>query len=130
MPEIEIKIGGRSFEVACQEGEQDFLISAAAMLNSEAEVLASQIGHIPESRMLLMAGLMLADRTAGVEDQLAELRQTLANKEAEIEALNAVEPTKVEVPVIPTEVTETLAKTRRSATGNRRDRPGVEGETG
>lgn len=110
MPEVEIHIGGRTFEVACQEGEQHFLISAAKMLDDEAQVLASQIGHIPETRMLLMAGLMLADKTAGVEDRLRELEAKLAETEGMLQSLQSAEPEKVEVAVIPNEVSETLAE--------------------
>ena len=72
MPEVTITIGGREFEVACQEGEEHFLRAAAQMLDNEAATLLNQIGRMPESRMLLMAGLMLADKTAGVQDKLRE----------------------------------------------------------
>ncbi len=71
MPEITIQIGGRDFEVVCKSGEEDFLQSAAAMLDVEATALNTAMGRIPESRMLLMSGLMLADKTASLEDQLA-----------------------------------------------------------
>ncbi|WP_299353163.1 cell division protein ZapA [uncultured Shimia sp.] len=110
MPEVEIHIGGRSFEVACQEGEQDYLTSAAKMLDDEAQVLVSQIGHITEPRMLLMAGLMLADKTAGVEDRLRELEAKLAETEGMLQSLQSAEPEKVEVAVIPNEVSDTLAE--------------------
>ena len=93
MPEVHIEIGGRTFEVACQAGEESFLQSAAAMLNEEAQVLSDQIGRMPEGRMLLMAGLMLADRTAANEDRIKEL-------EGELEALRAQpapEPERIEV---------------------------------
>jgi cell division protein ZapA len=83
MPHVEIAIGGRTFEVACQEGEEHFLHSAAAMLNDEASHMSAQIGRMPEARMLLMAGLMLADKTAI--------------------------STQVEVAVIPTSVTDAMA---------------------
>ena len=43
MPEVKIEIGGRQFEVACQEGEEHYLHSAAAMLDIEASTLTSQI---------------------------------------------------------------------------------------
>ena len=36
MPEIDITIGGRSFAVACQPGEEHFLRTAAQMLDAEA----------------------------------------------------------------------------------------------
>ena len=68
MPEVQITIGDRQFEVACNAGEEDYLHAAARMLDEEAAVLASQIGRVPEARMLLMAGLMLADK-----DQLTEI---------------------------------------------------------
>lgn len=110
MPEVDIHIGGRVFEVSCQEGEQHFLESAAKMLDDEAQVLTSQIGRIPEARMLLMAGLMLADKTAGVEDRLREIEAKLAETEGQLQALQNAEPEKVEVAVIPNEVSDTLAE--------------------
>jgi cell division protein ZapA len=113
MPEVHIDIGGRSFEVACQEGEEHYLKSAAAMLNEEAQVLTSQIGRIPEDWMLLMAGLMLADKTVGIQDKLLELEDKMAEKEAELAQLrNAPAPTpeRIEVPVVPTDLTDALAE--------------------
>ena len=113
MPEVTITIGGRTFEVACHEGEEDYLHAAAKMLDDEAHVLSDQVGRMPETRMLLMAGLMLADKTASFEDQLNEMKETVAERDAELEALrNAppAEPERVEVPVIPNTVTDTLAE--------------------
>lgn len=113
MPQVEIAIGGRTFEVACQEGEEHFLHSAAAMLDTEAAHLAEQIGRLPEARMLLMAGLMLADKTAGLEDKVRELENDMAEARAYVENLQAQpkpEPQRIEVPVVPSEVTEGLAE--------------------
>jgi len=113
MPELKITIGGRDFEVACQAGEEHFLKSAAALLDAEASVLSNQIGRLPEPRMLLMAGLMLADKTAGIDEQLRGLEQKLAAQEALIEELrNRPEPEAqtVEVAVIPQTVTDSLAE--------------------
>lgn len=112
MPEVDITIGGRTFEVACQEGEQHFLQSAAKMLDDEAQVLTSQIGRIPEARMLLMAGLMLADKSAGMDDKMRELEAKIAEQALEIESLRNTPlpmPEKVQVPVVPGSVTETLS---------------------
>ncbi len=106
MPQVEVSIGGRSFEVACQEGEERFLRAAAQMLDTEATALSNQIGRIPEARMLLMAGLMLADKTAGLEDSLRMAKARIA----ELEAQGTPAPQRVEVPVVPAEVTETLAE--------------------
>lgn len=106
MPEVSITVGGRSFQVACQPGEEHFLRAAAVALDAEAQPLIAQLGRIPEARMLLMAGLMLADKTAAVEDENRQLKAKLA----EIEARPAPAPMRVEVPVIPPQLTETLAE--------------------
>ena len=113
MPEVEIEIGERRFEVACQAGEEHYLHAAAKMLDTEAQVLATQIGRMPEARMLLMAGLMLADKTAGIEDKLREVESRLSEREAELDRLRAQpapEPTRVEVPVMPAGVSDRIAE--------------------
>ncbi len=117
MPEIQITIGGRQFEVACQEGEESYLHSAAKMLDDEAQVLSDQVGRMPEARMLLMAGLLLADKTASVEDRITEVRAELAEREAELAGLRSVkvEPERIEVPVVPQQVTDTLAEVAAQA---------------
>lgn len=113
MPEVTINIGGRPFAVACQEGEEHFLQSAAGLLDNEAKSLMDQIGRLPEARMLLMAGLMLADKHAGIEESLKQLEDKLAQQAAWIEELQnrpVPEAEKVEVAVIPNEVSDTLAE--------------------
>lgn len=103
MPDLEVTIGGKAFQVSCQPGEEHFLRSAAAMLNAEAAPLMAQMGRLPESKMLLMAGLLLADKTAAVEDDLRTLRARLAELEARPVATR-------EVAVMPPSVLETLAE--------------------
>ncbi len=113
MPEVIINIGGRDFEVACQIGEEHYLKSAATFLDAEAALLNDQIGRMPESRMLLMSGLMLADKTAGLDDQVKTLEEKLATQKALIEELrNQPKPKAqtVEVAVIPEALTDSLAE--------------------
>ena len=112
MPQVEIVIGGRSFDVACQPGEEPFLQSAARMLDTEASAVSEQIGRMPEGRMLLMAGLMLADKTAALEERLRQAQSTIAELAAEVERrpqtvevpVEVPVEVRVEVPVIPIEV--------------------------
>lgn len=112
MPEVTVSIGGRDYEVACQPGEERFLETAAELLDTEATAVYAQTGRLPEARMLLMAGLMLADKTAAIEDKArqierenAELRAKLARR---AEAPSA-EPERIEVPVIPETVLRALS---------------------
>lgn len=103
MPEITVTVGGRPFAVSCQEGEEHFLRSAARMLDTEAAPLVASMGRLPEARMLLMAGLMLADRTAAVEDENRALKARLTEMENRPVAAH-------EVPTVPKEVLDTLAE--------------------
>jgi cell division protein ZapA len=119
MPQVEISIGGRTFEVACQDGEEHFLHSAAKMLDDEAQHISDQVGRMPESRMLLMAGLMLADKTAGLEEKVKAGETRQAQLQARIDELEtaatsggtvsaAPAATSVEVPVLPAGLTTAL----------------------
>ena len=112
MPEVTITIGGRDFEVACQDGEEHFLHAAAQMLDTEAQTLLSQIGRMPESRMLLMAGLLLADKAAGADDRVKAMEKQVGSLTAQLEEAReaAMTPKEVEVARIPEEVTDTLSE--------------------
>lgn len=99
MPEVNIQIGNRTFALACNEGEEPHLLAAAKLLSDEADTLQSQIGRVPEARMLLMSGLMLADKVKemawevkSTRDQVAELENQLRAAEARTAALAAVAP--------------------------------------
>lgn len=113
MPEVSITIGGKSFDVACQDGEEAYLKSAAALLDKQAAVLLQHSGRLPEQKMLLMAGLMLADHTVAFEDRATAAEQKVAVLEREIAELKAQpgpEPKTVEVPVVPDQVSATLSE--------------------
>lgn len=113
MPEVNITVGGRKFEVACQPGEEKYLEAAATLLDGEAQLLSSQIGRVPEARMLLMAGLMLADKTAGLEERLEKAEEELVA----LRKGGAVAPEvrEVRVEVVPPSVQEALTKAAEQA---------------
>ena len=97
MSQVTIKIGGRSFDVVCQEGEENYLKTAAAMLDEEAQKLESAGARITESRMLLMAGLLLADRTAASEEKLSKRNDASYSEasDSEISKHNSILDTKL-----------------------------------
>ena len=112
MPEVTIEIGGRQFVVACQDGEEHYLRSAEKLLDAEASVLQEQIGRMPEPRMLLMSALMLADKTAALQEKLTDAEKLLADTRVELEHLRnapAPEAKTVEVPIISPQVVDSLA---------------------
>ena len=66
MADLDIPIAGRMYRVACEDGQEENLARAGRFLSDEAELLREQFGDrfgaLPESRVLLMASLMLGDR--------------------------------------------------------------------
>jgi cell division protein ZapA len=113
MPEVTIKIGDRPFKVACPAGEENQLEAASAKLNVEAKVLIAHSGRVPESQMLLMSGLMLADRAIALEEkvkaaeiEMSSLRQSNKNIAPEIKTVLK----EVKVTAVPEELLESLAE--------------------
>ena len=75
MTELEISIGGRIFSVACDNEEQEKVREAAALINEEADAIQSTLGRLPESKMLLLSALMIADRLVDLESESKTLRE-------------------------------------------------------
>ncbi len=100
MPDMTIEIGGRAFTVSCQDGEEGYLNAAAELLDREAQTLLTGGSRVTQERMLLMAGLMLADKSISAEEELRTLDRRLAQQTQlldEMRARPAPEPATVEV---------------------------------
>ena len=91
MTELEISIGGRIFSVACETEEEEKVKRAAALISEEADSIQTQLGRLPEAKMLLLSALMIADRLADVESDSKILRErseafsNIKNKNEELE---------------------------------------------
>jgi cell division protein ZapA len=115
MPELILEIGGRVFEVACQPGEEASLERAARLLDAEA-IRLGDAGRSTEKRMLLLAGLLLADSTTALQEQLrhaeerirqAEERTRIAEAKSAMLAANALKlETEASHKLSPAEVAE------------------------
>jgi cell division protein ZapA len=71
MAQVTLRINGYAYTVGCKDGEEQHLNAMAAELDRRIESVKLGAGQSGESRMLVMAGLLLAD-------ELFELRQRLA----------------------------------------------------
>ena len=84
MAKTAVSIGARDYTVACRDGEERFLKNAAALLDAEAKAIVREMergDRMPETQMLLMAGLMLADKTASLQEKLRLAEEKLAAAE-------------------------------------------------
>lgn len=67
MAQVNLDIGGRSFSVTCQDGEEDHLSKLAEMVSKKANEAGDPAG-LTESRMLLFTSLLLADELHGIKN--------------------------------------------------------------
>lgn len=90
MADVHVEVAGRSYRLACEDGEEGHLRQLAAELDAEARKLTASLRTQPEEgRLMLMLALLMADRRA----ELAAAEATRAGRttaaEAEAEAARA-----------------------------------------
>ena len=61
MAEVTIEVGGRRYEIACRNGEEDQLRRLAVLVDEKAQRARAALGGVNEARQLLLAALLLAD---------------------------------------------------------------------
>lgn len=61
MAQIELKIGGNAYTVACRDGEETHLTKIAEIVDGKAHDARKALGSVSEVRQLLFASLLLAD---------------------------------------------------------------------
>ena len=80
MAHVSVTINGRSFRMACDDGQEDHLLRLAAEVNGKVDQLKGAFGEIGDTRLTVMAAIMVAD-------ELADTRRRLKAAEAELQAL-------------------------------------------
>ena len=59
---IDLSIAGRTYQVACREGEEESLRAAARLVDGKAREALAGLGTLSEARQFLFASLLLADQ--------------------------------------------------------------------
>jgi len=59
---VDLTIAGRTYQVACREGEEDNLRAAARLVDGKAREALAGLGTLSEARQFLFAALLLADQ--------------------------------------------------------------------
>ncbi len=84
MPLVNVLVNGRAYTVACDEGEEDHVRDLGQFLDKRVRELSGSVGSVGDSRLLLMAGLVIAD-------ELSEALAKLHERETELQALKSGE---------------------------------------
>ena len=62
MADVEISIAGRSYRIACRDGEEENLRTAAGLVDQKSREALAGLGSLSEARQLLFSALLLADQ--------------------------------------------------------------------
>jgi len=77
MGQVTISINGKSYRLECDDGEETHLTALAEQIGRQIELLKERVGQVGDDRLLLMAGLVLADELHASRRQLEELDSKL-----------------------------------------------------
>jgi cell division protein ZapA len=80
MAQVSVTINGRVYRMACDDGQEDHLVRLARELDGRIGRLRESFGEIGDTRLTVMAALMVAD-------ELAEAKRRIKACEQEIEGL-------------------------------------------
>jgi cell division protein ZapA len=89
MAQINVTVNGRDYTVACDDGEEAHLKDLARYLNNQVQKLADSVGQVGDTRLLLLAGLVVAD-------ELSEMLAKIDELSSELERLKTGRPPAVE----------------------------------
>lgn len=77
MAQVDITVNGRSYSVACDDGQEDHLHKLGAYLDKRVGELAASMGQLGDARLLLMAGLLVSDELSECFEEIKSLRAEL-----------------------------------------------------
>jgi cell division protein ZapA len=74
MGQVTVRVGGYSHPVACEDGQEAHLIGLAAEVDRRVTSIKAMGGQFGESRLLLLASLLLADEVHDLKLALSQAR--------------------------------------------------------
>lgn len=71
MAQVTVSINGRDYRVACDDGQEAHLQSVAGYVDKTVNDLAAALGQVGDTRLLVMASLLIADQLSDARRQAA-----------------------------------------------------------
>lgn len=73
MAQVVVKVGGRDYTLACDDGEEQHLTDLAQYVDAKTKGLTRNFSSVGDTRLLLMAGLLIADELGDAVARIEEL---------------------------------------------------------
>lgn len=74
MAQVKVKINGRTYEVVCDDGQEEHVARLGRYLDTKVGELVAQMGQVGDTRLLVMAGLMITDELSEAYGELDDIR--------------------------------------------------------
>jgi cell division protein ZapA len=78
MAQVNVTIAGKSFRMACDDGQEPHLVGLAQRVNAVIDQLRERFGEIGDQRLTVMAAITMADRSSESERRVKELEAEVA----------------------------------------------------
>ena len=78
MSQVTATIAGRQFRLACEDGQEEHLQALAKNLDQRIADLRAKFGEIGDTRLTVMAALMIADEVAEAVKRIRVLEEETA----------------------------------------------------
>ena len=78
MASVNATIAGRQFRLACEDGQEDHLQALAGDIDRRISELRRKFGEIGDTRLTVMAALMVADELTEASRRLRRLEEEIA----------------------------------------------------
>ncbi len=80
--QVVVKVNDRPYAMQCDPGEEDHLSELAQLIDTEVAKLKRNFGQVGDTRLLLMAGLVVADKLAASLIRIDDLQSELKKKDS------------------------------------------------
>ena len=77
MAHVSVTIAGRAYRMACDEGQEEHLLTLGRQLDAKIDALRSSFGEIGDMRLAVMAGIMVADELSEMQRRATALQQEI-----------------------------------------------------
>jgi len=100
MAQVVVTVNGRAYTMQCNDGEEAHLTDLGELLDSEIDRIKDAVGQVGDVRLLLMGGLVVADKLADalkrIEDLEAQIRSIQASRNGAVRQGQELEETVVQ----------------------------------
>jgi cell division protein ZapA len=77
MAQVIVQVNDRPYTMQCPDGEEDHLRDLARLLDAEVQRIKRSVGSVGDIRILVMSGLMVADRLSEAIKRVEELEEQI-----------------------------------------------------